>query len=359
MDRRLRFLVIVLSFLVVGLILKLAQNVIIPLLLAFLLTYIMDPFTVMLRRFLPNWLATLLTALLFLTLLAGVGILALINLVALARGFPEYQASFLSIVTTANDWLQTVIGTQLNVDLFEQLKTLSIPGLILGTARSTVSIALRFGMVFLFAVMFLASKYHLPRKITRVLPHAADGDTGGRRATLGVIRDIDNSLRRFIGIKTLISVTIGTSTGIVATLFGVRYPIVWALITFMLNFIPNLGSLIAVVTVSLFSLAQFGDLGYAVWILLTLTLLQLLTGMIAEPALVGDTLNLSLLVIFASLLFWGWLWGAAGVLLGVPMTAVFKLILKSIPGTERFVGLLESARPRQRRLLPGRRHSRE
>jgi predicted PurR-regulated permease PerM len=209
-------------------------------------------------------------------------------------------------------------------------------------------------VVFLFAVLFLASKYHLPRKITRVLPHAGVGDTGGRRATLGVIRDIDGSLRRFIGIKTLISVIIGAGTGVVTALFGVAFPIIWALVTFLLNFIPSLGSLISVVTVFLFAFAQFGDIGFALWILLALFGVQLITGAILEPALVGDTLDLSLLVVFVSLLFWGWLWGAAGVLLGVPMTAVVKLILKSIPGTARFVGLLESARPPRQPLLPGR-----
>ena len=347
MDRRLRVLVTVLLVLAVGLVLKLAQSVIIPLLLAFLLTYVMDPVAVALRRVVPHWLATALTALVFLAVLVGVGILALSNLVSLARGFPAYQDGFLSMVTTANDWLQTVIGTQLELDLFDQISSLPIPGLILGTARSTLSIAAGFGLIYLFAVLFLASKRHLPRKITRVLPPAALGQSEGRLISLATIRDIDTSLRRYMGIKTLISATIGAGTGVVVWLFGVSFPFVWGLLTFVLNFIPSLGSLIAIAVVFLFSLAQFGDLGYAVWILLVLLLLQLATGSVVEPALVGDTLDLSLLVVFVSLLFWGWLWGPAGILLAVPMTEVVKLTLKSLPSTARFVGLLESARPRR------------
>ena len=347
MDRRLRVLITVLLVLAVGLILKLAQSVIIPLLLAFLLTYVMDPVAVALRRFLPNWLATAVTALIFLAVLVGVGIVALTNLVGLARGFPAYQDSFLSMVTTANEWLQTVIGAQLELDLFEQLRNLPIAGMILGTARSTLSIAGGAAVIYLFAVLSLASKRHLPRKITRVLPPAAVGEAEGRLVSLGVIRDIDTSLRRYIGIKALISATIGTFTGVVVWLFGVSFPFVWGLLTFMLNFIPSLGSLIAVLAISLFALAQFGDIGVALSILLVLLLLQLITGSVAEPALVGDTLNLSLLVVFVSLLFWGWLWGPAGILLAVPMTEVVKLTLRSVPGTARFVGLLESARPRR------------
>ena len=353
MDRRLRLLVTVLLVISVGLVLKLAQSVIIPLLLAFLLTYVMDPVAVALRRFVPNWLATAITALVCLAVLVGVGILALTNLVSLARGFPAYQESFLSMVTTANDWLQTVIGAQLELDLFEQLSGLPIPGMILGTARSTLSIAAGFAVIYVFAVLFLASKRHLPRKITRVLAPAAVGESQGRLNSLEIIRDIDTSLRRYIGIKTLISAIIGTASGVVAWLFGVSFPFVWGLLTFILNFIPSIGSLIAVLVVFLFSLAQFGDVGYAVWILLVLLGIQFATGAVAEPALVGDTLNLSLLVVFVSLLFWGWLWGPAGILLAVPMTEVIKLTLKSVPGTARFVGLLESSR-RRRPLLSGR-----
>ena len=336
----------VIALLALGAILKLAQPVFIPLLLAFLLTYVMDPLMLLLRRVAPVWLATLLTALVFLGVLTGFGILVWVNLVALSRDLPAYQDALLQLVRSANDWLQALIGTQLfeiDLDLFAELRTVSIPSVVFSTARSTVSVVLFFLLIYLFAVLFLAGKYYFPRKLLRAFPRT---QTGHPSRVPVILRHIDTSLRRFIAVKTLISLVIGTSTGIVAALFGVAFPVVWGLLTFVLNFIPTVGSTVAVVAMFLFALAQFGSLAPALGVLACTWALQAITGTYAEPKLIGDALNLSLLVVFISLLFWGWLWGPAGVLLAVPMTATVKVILENIPLTARLVTLLEHPRNR-------------
>ena len=129
------------------------------------------------------------------------------------------------MVTTTNDWLQTIIGAQLEPDLFDQLSSLPFPGIILGTTPSTLSIAAAFAVIY-------------------------------------------TSPRHYIGIETLIMATIGTCSGVVTWLFSVSFPCVWRLLNFVLNFIPSRGSLIVMLAVFRFSLAQFGDLGYGPWILL-------------------------------------------------------------------------------------------
>ena len=334
------------ALLALGAILKVAQPVFIPLLLAFLLTYVMDPLMLLLRRALPVWLATLITALVFLGVLTGFGILAWVNLAALGRGLPAYQDALMEMVRAVNDWLQALAGMQLfeiDVDLFEELRTVSIPSVVFSTARSTVSVVLLFLLIYLFAVLFLAGKHYFPRKLLRAFPRTQDGNPNKVPV---ILRHIDTSLRRFIAVKTLISLVIGTATGIVAALFGVAFPVVWGLLTFVLNFIPTVGSTVAVVAIFLFALAQFGSLGPAAAVLACTAALQAFSGTYVEPKLIGDALNLSLLVVFISLLFWGWLWGPAGVLLAVPMTSAVKVILENIPLTAHLVTLLEHPRNR-------------
>ena len=341
------FLLFIIALLAAGAILKIAQSFFIPLLIAFLMTYVMDPLMLLLRRALPVWLSTVVTALVFLGIFTGFGILAWVNLAALGRSFPLYQDSLLRLVRAFNDWLQVTIGTplevDLNIDLVAELGDISIPSVMFSTARSTLSVALFFLLVYLFAVLFLAGKYYFPRKLVRAFPRTQAGHPSKVPV---VLMHIDTSLRRFIAVKTLISLAVGAGTGVVASLFGVAFPVVWGLLTFVLNFIPTVGSLTAVLALSLFALAQFSAWGPALGVFVSALALQTITGTVAEPALVGDALNLSLLVVFVSLLFWGWLWGPAGILLAVPMTASVKVILENIPATARFATLLERSRRR-------------
>ena len=349
--RTANFFLLILALLALGAILRFAQSVFIPLLIAFLLTYVMDPLMLALRRLLPVWLASLVTALVFLAVLTGFGILAWVNIAALGRGLPLYQDELLQLARDIGDWLQATVGAPLDIELdltmLAELGAVSIPSFMLSTARSTVASVLLFLMVYLFAVLFLAGKHYLPRKLARAFRRAKRGQ---QNKVLVILAHIDASLRRFIAVKTLICLAVGTGTGLVAALFGVAFPVAWGLLTFLLNFIPAVGSTVAVVSLSVFALAQFGAWGPALGVFLCVLTLQTVTGTFAEPALIGDALNLSLLVVFISLLFWGWLWGAAGVLLAVPMTVSIKVILENIPLTARLATLLgRSARVARRR----------
>ena len=338
------FLLIV-ALLALGAILKLAQSVFIPLLIALLLSYVMDPLMLVLRRAMPVWLATAVTALLFLGVLTGFGILAWVNIAALGRGLFLYQEQLLQLARGVVAWLQATVGAPLEIELdlspLAELGAVSIPSFMLSTARSTVTVVLLFLMVYLFAVLFLAGKHYFPRKLLRAFPRT---ESGQQSRVLVILKHIDDSLRRFIAMKTAISVAVGGATGIVAALFGVAFPVAWGLLTCVLNFIPYVGSLSAVISISVFALAQTGAWPPALGMFLCALALQAVTGSLAEPALLGDRLNLSLLVVFVSLLFWGWLWGPAGILLAVPMTASVKVILANIPLTARLATLLEGVR---------------
>jgi len=154
---------------------------------------------------------------------------------------------------------------------------------------------------------------------------------------------IDKNLRRYLGVKAFVSFLAASLEMIILLLFGVKFAVIWGLMTFVLNFIPSIGAILATLLPTLFALAQFSDPLMSLWVFIAIASVHMTVGNILDPTLMGETLNLSLLVVFVSLFFWGWLWRAVGVLLAVPMTATIKIILQNVPSTARFAFFLEKA----------------
>ena len=340
---------IVAAFAVV-LVLKLAQPVILTLLLAIVLAYIMDPLMMLLRRTigLPLWIAILTTAILFLGVFAGVGTIAYFNFVSFAGAFPTYQEALIERLNTFVEQVGSRVPYQLQFDPMDELRALPIGAVLLRMARSLLSGAMQFLVIYLFGVLFLIEKYFLPRKLVRVFR----SDTGSRMPV--ILRHIDASLRMYIGVKTLISLAVAVLSTVALIAFGVEFAVVWGMITFLLNFIPSVGSIASTLLPFIFSFVQYSGTPTPYYILMVLGGLQFTTGNILEPYFMGDSLNLSLFVVFLSLFFWGWLWGPPGILLAVPMTTSVRIVLRNIPATERFAHLFDKAQkdgsnPRRRR----------
>ena len=128
------------------------------------------------------------------------------------------------------------------------------------------------------------------------------------------------------------------------TVLGVKYPIVWGLIAFLLNFVPNIGSIIAAIPACILAFLQLGP-GVAALAALGYVVVNIVLGNLIEPRLMGQRLGLSTLVVFLSLVFWGWVLGPVGMLLSVPLTMTVKIVLQSHPDTSKLAILLDSQRP--------------
>ena len=142
-------------------------------------------------------------------------------------------------------------------------------------------------------------------------------------------KDITEQVQRYISTKFLISLLTGIIVGVTLWIFGIEFLIVWAVLTFLLNFIPNLGSVIAVILPTLMALVQSESFGYALLVAVVIIIVQNIIGNILEPKIVGDRLGLNPLVILLSLLLWGYVWGIVGMFLSVPLTAVIKIIISN------------------------------
>jgi len=130
--------------------------------------------------------------------------------------------------------------------------------------------------------------------------------------------------------QTAIGVATGLCTLVVTLALGIDFPILWGIIAFLLNYIPNVGSVIAVGPPVLLALLQFDTLTRPLICLIGLGSAQFSLGNIVEPKVMGRSLNLSTFVVFVSLIFWGWLWGMIGVILAVPLTAAIKIVCEHI-----------------------------
>ena len=154
--------------------------------------------------------------------------------------------------------------------------------------------------------------------------------------------EIDQSLSKYISIKTLLSLITAVCSFAVLKLIGIDFAFFWAACIFILNFIPSIGSLIATLFPALMALVQYGGSDFTPFILVLVFvgIIQLLVGNFLEPKMMGNSLNISSLVVILSLSVWGAIWGIIGMILSVPITVMMILIFSKIKGTRDVAILL-------------------
>jgi predicted PurR-regulated permease PerM len=148
---------------------------------------------------------------------------------------------------------------------------------------------------------------------------------------------------RYLAAKFFISVANGVAVAVAVSLVGLEFAAVWGIIQFVLNFIPNLGSVASGALISLFALLNFWpEPGPVILIILILMGINMVLGYILEPKIIGDNVGISPFVVLASLVIWGWIWGFAGMILAVPMMVIIKIIFENISFLEPISILLGS-----------------
>jgi predicted PurR-regulated permease PerM len=160
--------------------------------------------------------------------------------------------------------------------------------------------------------------------------------------SLSTIERFSQDAKRYLVIKTLISAATGLVVWLWLLILGVDYPVLWGMLSFLLNYVPNIGPLIAALPVALLALVQLG-VGSALLTVLGFAMVHIVVGNILEPKLTGKGLSLSTLVVFLSLVFWGWVLGPIGMILSVPMTSLVTIALESYEETRGLAFMLGSA----------------
>jgi AI-2 transport protein TqsA len=193
--------------------------------------------------------------------------------------------------------------------------------------------------IFLFLFTFFLMEFEqFHRKLVFGTP------LGMHAGLLRSYEDLTTKFRRFMAAQTLISLITGLSTTVFLWMLGVDFALLWGALAFLLNFIPNIGSIIAVIPPVLVSWLQFdGDPFVTLTVFFGLGAIQNLLGNYFAPRMLGRSVALSPLVVFIAMIFWGWLWGLMGFLLSVPLTVAVRIVCENSESLRPFAVLLGDA----------------
>jgi predicted PurR-regulated permease PerM len=166
-------------------------------------------------------------------------------------------------------------------------------------------------------------------KLVKLLPTLSD-----KKTAVGIAHDIEAQISRYLFTVTVINVCLGAAVGVAVGLFGLRNPVMWGVMVALLNFVPYLGALTGIICMTIGATLSFDSLGYAFIFPAVYLSFGVLEGSFITPWIMGRSLTLNPVIILLSLTFWGWMWGIVGIILAVPILAAFKIFCAHIKPME-------------------------
>jgi AI-2 transport protein TqsA len=324
-----------LAVFIVGVFLRLAKSVVFPFFLALFIYFILSPVIGFMIKKLKLSKTVSLVIVLFLTfvVLYLIGAVMYSSGVTLANQLPSYSGRLSSLLQEFQDWLNLPKTTLDPLTWLKGLDIEKIGGVVLSSLGTFFGFVSNILLILVFLVFMLAGRGRLNSKLAAAYPPHRSGQL------FRIMDKIEREIEKYLALKTVICIVSGLVAWIIMAAFGVNFAALFGIITFLLNYIPNIGSFIAKVLPFLIALLQFESPWTAVWMLVVLMITDGIIGMIVEPRLMGQRLGLSPLGILVVLFFWGWLWGIPGMILAVPILAVIKIVAENVPSM-KMVGVL-------------------
>ena len=326
-----RFLVTLAAFIIVVAGMRAAGPILVPFLLAVFISVICAPPLFWLKnKGVPTSLSVLILVTGILVIGLAIAALAGTSVNSFSQNLPAYQVRLKEMTQAVLSWLGGKginIHDQSLIDAFDPGAAMRLAARILNGLKGMLTN----GFLILFTVIFIlfeASGFSAKLKVMVKNPDAS----------LSFFDTFISNIQRYIAIKTLVSLATGIAIAIWLAMLGVDFPLLWGILAFLLNFIPNIGSIIAAVPSILLALIQLGP-GQALFAGMGYVVVNVIMGSVVEPRFLGRHLGLSTLVVFLSLIFWGWVLGPVGMLLSVPLTMTLKIAMDSTEDT-RWIGIL-------------------
>jgi len=313
--------------------LKSAAAMLVPFLLAIFIAVLSAPLMHWLTRHrVPDVIAVLLLVVGF--LLIGTMLASFVGstLNAFYKDMPFYEQKLQTLITTGVTWLRSM-GVEVADNIIREYVN---PGVVMRTVAKVfngLGGVLTNTFLILFTVVFiLLEASGFPNKVKKAF--------GEETQAFDHFERFSQSVQQYLMIKTLVSLGTGVAVSLLLVIIGVDYWALWGLVAFLLNYIPNIGSIIAAVPAVLIALIQLGPAAAALTAAVYVGV-NTLFGNVVEPRLMGRSLGLSTLVVFLSLVFWGWILGPVGMLLSIPLTMVVKIALETRPQSRWIATLLD------------------
>lgn len=322
--------VLVLAFL------KWSQAVTMPFAFGVFVAVLLWPLQVRLERWMPRRLAFTVSVLVLLAVLAGFFAALGWSAGRVAERAPEYAGRLNEMAASAREWAAarglTLPAGGVSGEATQQLARRA---LVVLTSSLTMIV-----LVVAFAILALLEGHVFREKARRAFRRERHA-RGVRDSTERIVV----RFQQYLWARTVVAVIQAVSAWLVALALGLDLALLWGLIAGLLNFIPSVGSVLAVIPPTLFATVQFDGWGRPLVVLAAMALLQILLGNFVDPKIEGRFLELSPLVVLFAIVFWGWLWGVGGALLGVPIMVALVIVCDEMPQTRWLAAMLVGKAP--------------
>jgi len=318
----------------VGVILSLAKPLLFPFFLAIFFYFVLSPVLDLLTRLkVPKSVSIVVILLFTFLVLYLMGILFYSSGETFAREFPKYGQKLGAMIDSVQTSLKLPKGKWEPLAWIENLDIGKIGSFFLASLGTILSFFSNLFLILIFLVFMLAGRGKLNIKIK------GSFETERASQLICLIERIDSQVQKYLALKTVICIVSGIMATVILVLFGVKFAVVFGFLTLLLNYIPNIGPLLAKIFPFVFALLQFEKFWPAFWVLVVLFAVDTILAVL-EPKMMGQRLGLSPLAILFALFFWGWLWGIPGMILAVPIMVILKIICGNIPGLKFVEALL-------------------
>lgn len=335
MENQIRNILLVFLFVMIIYLLSALSSILLPLVLALLFAIIFQPLIMYLKKKkIPKWLILPTVSIISLSILTGVALIISETTSQIIEQQDYMMQKLNQKAQSVIDWANKIFGLNYNAqtiadEIFSNVNTKWISSTAGGIAKGLGSFAGSFAMFALYYILLLAGMSEYKRYIIYV------GKENGKEL-LHEYENIQKSVYSYIVIKTLISLGTGILAYVICIAFGVKFAIFWAFVTFLLNYIPSIGSITATIFPVLMSIVQFDSIKTIVFLAILLVMVQFFMGNVLEPMIMGSRLRINTLTVIFGLVFWGYIWGIAGMILSVPLLVMLKIILERFPAFSAF-----------------------
>lgn len=326
------------AFVVITAGLKAASDLVVLVLASLFLAVVLAPPVFLLQRkgvpFLVGLIAAMSAA------IGALGALAMLvgsSIADLEERLPEYQELLRTHYESASRLLaESGLASNLDLQLASLLNSDRTLDLAANIFAGVGGMAANGVLIFILALFLLLEAASLPAKLTAAF--------GPRHVHLERYQQLFESINRYLVMKTWISLLTGLLAGLLCAAVGVDFPVLWGLLAFVLNYVPNIGSILAAIPPILLALLRLGG-GASLAVIAGYVVINGVLGNIVEPRVFGNGLGLSPFVVLLSLVFWGWVLGPLGMLLSVPLTMAVKMAMEPDPKTRWIAVLLGPGPP--------------
>ena len=313
--------IVVLGLLACGAIIYLTRSVFIPLVISIFITMIINRIDSLISSALklkrPRWFTKLAAMAIILGVLFGLVMAAIVSGTDIVSRLPEYESRF-DTAMRASQTTQSVLSWLGKTGVLVQLQQLPYGDMGRGFLASLFSLLSNFVLVVIFTGFLVFSS----------------------PASAGVLAEMNKRIVTYISIKSLTSLLTGLAVFLLCWIFGVDFALFWALLAFLLNYIPVAGAIIASLPPILLSIIQFDSWTAIVFFVLSLTVLNVFIGQVLEPKLMGTRLAIKPIAILLGLIFWGLLWGVPGMFLATPLMVLLRILASHFNFSRNFERLI-------------------